>query len=141
MARLFAFLSSRPVSHLRLPGSFSLRCGEVLLFCRLVSVFITPSGGNGRGEDRVANEMSAGRGDSKRPSVMQTNGSGSLAIHATPRRARVRFEAAVTLLSPKSASPANLHSRLYHQYREQCQRATYRSHIHRPSQHHKLPDA
>ena len=36
-------LSSRPVSHLRLPGF--LRCCEVLLFCRLVSVFIAPSGG------------------------------------------------------------------------------------------------
>ena len=48
--------------------------------------------------DRVADGMSAGmgRGNSKRPSVMQTNGSGSLAIHATPRRTRVRFEAAVT---------------------------------------------
>ena len=46
--------------------------------------------------DCVADEMSAGRGNSKRPSVMQTNGSGSLAIHATPRRTRVRFEAAVT---------------------------------------------
>ena len=46
--------------------------------------------------DCVTDEMSTGKGNSKRPSVMQTNGSGSLAIHATPRRTRVRFEAAVT---------------------------------------------
>ena len=46
--------------------------------------------------DRVADGMSAGRGNSRRPSVIQTNGLGSLAIHATPRRTRVRFEAAVT---------------------------------------------
>ena len=39
--------------------------------------------------DRVADGMSAGRGNSRRPSVIQTNGSGSLAIHATPRRTRV----------------------------------------------------
>ena len=46
-----------------------------------------------------------------RPSVMQVSrGSGSLAIYATPRRARVRFEAAVTLLSSKSTSTANLYN-------------------------------
>ena len=62
----------------------------------------------------AANEMSAGRRSLKRTSVTQTNGTQALAIHATPRHARVRFEAAVTPLSPKSASPANLHSRLRH---------------------------
>ena len=46
-------------------------------------------------------EMSAGRAARclRRPLVTQTSGSGSLAIHATPRRARVRFEANVTPLS------------------------------------------
>ena len=32
------------------PRFILLRCGEVLLFCRLVSVFITPSSENGRGD-------------------------------------------------------------------------------------------
>ena len=51
------------------------------------------------------------RASLRRLPVTRTSGSGSqaqaLAIHATPRRARVRFEAAVTPLSSKSASPAN----------------------------------
>ena len=42
--------------------------------------------------------MSEIRGNLKRPSVTQANGSGPLSNHATPRRARVQFEAAVTSL-------------------------------------------
>ena len=57
---------------------------------------------------------SASRGDLKRPSATQSNGSDSLAIHATPGWARVRFEAVVTPLSSKSASPANFYSHLHY---------------------------
>ena len=56
-------------------------------------------------------DQSPGRASLRRLPVTRTSGSGcqaqALAIHATPRRARVRFQAAVTPLSSKSASPAN----------------------------------
>ena len=80
-------------------------------------------------------DQSAGRTSLRRPPVTRTSGSGSLAVHATPRRARVRFEAAVTPLFSKSASPANLHSHLHHQCREPGQRPTYRSHMRCPPHH------
>ena len=47
----------------------------------------------------MANKMSVGRGNLKRPSVTQTDDSCPHDIRATSRRARLRFEAAVTPLS------------------------------------------